>query len=147
VRNFDTVKRGYDQEQVKYYLDEIINEYEKLLNAKKESDRKVIELSERLEYFKQLEKTMNRAIFSAETTSDEIKKVARQEAESLITEAKRNANRIINDALLKAEKASDDADRLKRNISLLKRRLKSIIEGQLEIIEEMDKIEFERNEY
>ena len=47
--------------------------------------KKVIELSERLEYFKQLEKTMNRAIFSAETTSDEIKKVARQEAESLIT--------------------------------------------------------------
>lgn len=147
MRNFDTVKRGYDQEQVKYYLDEIINEYEKLLNAKKESDRKVIELSERLEYFKQLEKTMNRAIFSAETTSDEIKKVARQEAESLITEAKRNANRIVNDALLKAEKASDDADRLKRNINLLKRRLKSIIEGQLEIIEEMDKIEFERNDY
>ena len=147
MRNFDTVKRGYDQEQVKYYLDEIINEYEKLLNAKKESDRKVIELSERLEYFKQLEKTMNRAIFSAETTSDEIKKVARQEAESLITEAKRNSNRIINASLLKAEKASDNADRLKRNISLLKRRLKSIIEGQLEIIEEMDKIEFERNEY
>lgn len=147
MRNFDTVKRGYDQEQVKDYLDEIINEYEKLLNAKKESDRKVLELSERLEYFKQLENTMNRAIFSAETTSDEIKKVARQEAESLITEAKRNANRIINDALLKAEKASDDADRLKRNVNLLKRRLKSIIEGQLEIIEEMDKIEFEKDEY
>ncbi len=147
MRNFDTVKRGYDQDQVKFYLDEVISEYEKLLNAKKESDRKVLELSERLQYFKQLENTMNRAIFSAETTSDEIKKVARQEAESLITEAKRNANRIINDALLKAEKAEDDADRLKRNINLLKRRLKSIIEGQLEIIEEMDKIEFERDEY
>lgn len=147
MRNFDTVKRGYDQEQVKDYLDEVINEYEKLLNAKKESDRKILELSERLEYFKQLENTMNRAIFSAETTSDEIKKVARQEAESLITEAKRNANRIINDALLKAEKAGDDADRLRRNINLLKRRLKAIIEGQLEIIEEMDKIEFEKEEY
>ena len=147
MRNFDTVKRGYDQDQVKFYLDEVISEYEKLLNAKKESDRKVLDLSERSQYFKQLENTMNRAIFSAETTSDEIKKVARQEAESLITEAKRNANRIINDALLKAEKAEDDADRLKRNINLLKRRLKSIIEGQLEIIEEMDKIEFERDEY
>ena len=110
MRNFDTVKRGYDQDQVKFYLDEVISEYEKLLNAKKESDRKVLELSERLQYFKQLENTMNRAIFSAETTED-------------------------------------DADRLKRNINLLKRRLKSIIEGQLEIIEEMDKIEFERDEY
>lgn len=147
MRNFDTVRRGYDPEQVKYYLDEVISEYEKLLNAKKESDKKVNELSERLEYFKQLENTMNRAIFSAETTSDEIKKVARQEAESLITEAKRNANRIINDALLKAEKAGDDAERLKRNINSLKRRLKSIIEGQLEIIEEMDKLELEKEDY
>jgi len=147
MNNFTTVWRGYDKEQVKRYLDKVIEEYEKLLNEKKASDRTIEELIEKNNYFVNLEATMNRAIFSAETTSDEIKKVARQEAESLITEAKRNANRIINDALLKAEKASDDADRLKRNISLLKRRLKSIIEGQLEIIEEMDKIEFERNEY
>ena len=143
MRNFDTVKRGYDQEQVKYYLDEIINEYEKLLNAKKESDRKVIELSERLEYFKQLEKTMNRAIFSAETTSDEIKKVARQEAESLITEAKRNANRIINDALMKAEQYENDAARLRRNIIAYKRRMKNLIDQQSEIIDDLDKIDME----
>lgn len=39
--------------------------------------------------------------------------MARLEAEGLINEAKRNANRIINDALIKAEKANDDADRLK----------------------------------
>lgn len=145
MNNFTTVWRGYDKEQVKRYLDRVIEEYEKLLNEKKASDRTIEELIEKNNYFVNLEATMNRAIFSAENVGDEIKKAARQEAESLMNEARRNANRIINDALIKAEKASDDADRLKRNVVLLKRRLKAIIEAQLEVIEEMDRLDF-RNE-
>lgn len=80
---------------------------------KKIVDEKVNDLSKQLEKYEQLESTLNRALFSAENASDEIKRVARLEAEGLINEAKRNANRIINDALIKAEKANDDADRLK----------------------------------
>ncbi|MCI6349742.1 MAG: DivIVA domain-containing protein [Tenericutes bacterium] len=144
MNNFDTVFRGYDKSQVKSYLDKVIREYERLLNEKKLVDSKVEELNSRLEKYEKLEGTLNRALYSAENASDEIKKMARQEAESLINEAKRNANRIINDALLKAEKANDDADRLKRNVTLLKRRLRAIIEGQLEVIEEMDRLDFNK---
>jgi len=147
MNNFTTVFRGYDKNEVKKYLDKVIVEYERLLNEKKEADRQIQELNEKIEYFANLESTMNRAIFTAENAGDEIRKVARQEAESLMNEAKRNANRIINDALLKAEKASDDADRLKRNIVLLKRRLKTIIESQLEVIEEMDRLNFKEEGY
>ncbi len=144
MNDFDTVFRGYDKSQVKSYLDKVIREYERLLNEKKLVDSKVEELNSRLEKYEKLEGTLNRALYSAENASDEIKKMARQEAESLINEAKRNANRIINDALLKAEKANDDADRLKRNVTLLKRRLRAIIEGQLEVIEEMDRLDFNK---
>ena len=131
MNGFNTVFRGYDKEEVKKYLDKVIKEYERLLNEKKIVDEKVNDLSKQLEKYEQLESTLNRALFSAENASDEIKRVARLEAEGLINEAKRNANRIINDALIKAEKANDDADRLKRNVTLLKKRLRAIIEGQL----------------
>ena len=139
MNGFNTVFRGYDKE-------EVIKEYERLLNEKKIVDEKVNDLSKQLEKYEQLESTLNRALFSAENASDEIKRVARLEAEGLINEAKRNANRIINDALIKAEKANDDADRLKRNVTLLKKRLRAIIEGQLEVIEEMDRLDFKNNE-
>lgn len=142
MNNFNTVFRGYDKNEVKSYLDKVIKEYERLLNEKKLADNKINDLQMQLSKYEKLESTLNRAIFSAETASDEIKKVARQEAESLINEAKRNANRIINDALIKAERANEDADRLRRNVTLLKRRLRAIIEGQLEVIEEMDRLEF-----
>lgn len=146
MNGFNTVFRGYDKEEVKKYLDKVIKEYERLLNEKKIVDEKVNDLSKQLEKYEQLESTLNRALFSAENASDEIKRVARLEAEGLINEAKRNANRIINDALIKAEKANDDADRLKRNVTLLKKRLRAIIEGQLEVIEEMDRLNFKNNE-
>ncbi len=146
MNGFNTVFRGYDKEEVKKYLDKVIKEYERLLYEKKIVDEKVNDLSKQLEKYEQLESTLNRALFSAENASDEIKRVARLEAEGLINEAKRNANRIINDALIKAEKANDDADRLKRNVTLLKKRLRAIIEGQLEVIEEMDRLDFKNNE-
>lgn len=146
MKNFTTTFRGFNKNEVKSYLDKVILEYERLLNAKKDVDKKLEESLRELERFKNLESTLNKAIFSAENSAEDIRRVARNEAENYINEAKRNANRIINDALIKAEKASNEADRLKRNTEIVKRRLKAIIESQLEIIEEMDQINI-KDEY
>lgn len=140
MKKFDTVFRGYDKTQVHQTLDNIIKSYEGLLEKSKITEEENKRLREKNDYYVKLENTLNRAIFAAESASDQIKQVARGEAESLISEAKRNANRIINDALLKAEKVQSESDNLKRNILSYKRRLKTIIEEQLTIIEEIDKI-------
>ena len=95
-----------------------------------------------IKWLKKIEDTMNRAIYNAESVGDQIKSSARKEAEVLVTEARHNANRIINDALLKAEKAQNHADQLKRNTNMLKRRLRQIIENQLLVIEEIDNVDF-----
>lgn len=141
MRKFNTVFRGYDKVEVQKALDEIIKAYESLLNKSKITEEQNKKLLEKNAYYEKLENTLNRAIFTAETASDQIKRSARSEAETLVNEAKRNANRIINDALMKAEKVQDESENLKRNVIIYKRRLKSIIESQLEIIEEMDRID------
>lgn len=141
MKKFDTVFRGYDKNQVHNAIDDIIKAYESLLNKSKSTEEENAWLKEKNLYYEKIESTLNRAIFAAESASDQIKHSARGEAESLLGEAKRNANRIINDALMKAEKIQGESDNLKRNMIIYKRRLKSIIEGQLEIIEEMEKID------
>ena len=77
----------------------------------------------------------------AEKTSEQIKINAIKERDLILDNAKNNANRIVNDALLKAESTERDAFMLKRNINVYKRRLKDIIEEQLRMIDEIDKIE------
>ena len=144
MKKFDTVFRGYDKKQVQACLDEIISNYETLLNKSKKTEEDNKKLVEQIAYYQRIEDTMNRAIYTAEAAGDQIKSSARREAESLITEARHNANRIINDALLKAEKAQNHADQLRRNTNVLKRRLRQIIENQLEVIEEIDNVDFER---
>lgn len=144
MKKFDTVFRGYDKEQVQKCLDEIIANYEALLNKSKKTEEENKKLLESIAYYQRMEDTMNRAIYTAEAAGDQIKSTARREAESLVSEARHNANRIINDALLKAEKAQNHADQLRRNTNILKRRLRQIIENQLEVIEEIDNVDFER---
>ena len=144
MKKFDTVFRGYNKVQVQNFLDDVIKNYELLLEKSKKTEEENKLLKEQLAYYQRIEDTMNRAIYTAESAGDQIKSSARREANTLINEARRNANRIINDALLKAERAQNHADQLKRNTNILKRRLRQIIENQLEVIEEMDKVDFER---
>lgn len=142
MKKFDVVFRGYDKDQVHKCLDDIIINYELLLKKSQKTEENNRKLTEQLLHYQKIEETMNRAIYTAESAGDQIKSSARKEAESLVNEARRNASRIINDALLKAEKAQNHADQLKRNTNILKRRLRQIIENQLEVIEEMDKVDF-----
>ena len=143
MKKFDTVFRGYDKYQVQKFLDDVIKNYELLLRKSQKTQEENKRLTEQIAYYQDIEDRMNRAIYNAESASDQIKKNARREAESLITEARHNASRIINDALLKAERAQNHADQLKRNTEVLKRRLRQIIQNQLDVIEEMDSVDFE----
>lgn len=142
MKKFDTVFRGYNKEQVQSFLDDVIRNYASLLEKSKKTEDENKKLVDKLGYYEKIEDTLNHAIFTAESAGDQIKSSARKEAESLVTEARHNASRIINDALLKAEKAQNHADLLKRNTNVLKRRLRQIIENQLEVIEEIDSVDF-----
>ena len=144
MRKFDTVFRGYDKLQVQSCLDEIIKNYEALLNKSKKTEEENKKLLDQIAYYQRIEETMNRAIYTAESAGDQIKSSARKEAEALVSEARHNASRIINDALLKAEKAQNHADQLRRNTDILKRRLRQIIENQLEVINEIDNVDFSK---
>lgn len=142
MKKFNTVFRGYDKLEVQKCLDEIIKRYEILLQKSKKTEEANRLLEEKLDYYMKIENTLNKAIFTAESAGDQIKNAARKEAEALISEARRNSNRIINDALLKAEKAHEHADALRRNTNILKKRLRQIIESQLEVIDEIETIDF-----
>ena len=56
-------------------------------------------------------------------------------------EAKNNANAIIHEALIKAEKIEHERVILEKNMKIYKERVKSLIETQLRIAEDLDKIE------
>ena len=155
MEKFNRVVRGYDPNEVNAFLDEVIKKVELSVKDMKEKDKKIEELSRlarenqllrgKLEQYRRTEETMNRAIFMAQKTSEQMRLNAHNEREAIIDAAKRNANRIINEALLKAEKTESEADALKRNIVIFKKRVKDIIETQLEVVDQIEILDLNGN--
>ncbi|MDD3392536.1 MAG: DivIVA domain-containing protein [Bacilli bacterium] len=151
MEKFTKTLRGYDPEEVNSFLDEIIKKVEDLVSQNKAKDQKIADLQylinendnlkQKIEQYERMEGTLNKAILMAQKTSEQIKSSAIEESSIIIDDAKKNASRIVNEALLRSEKAENDAALLKRNVNIFKRRLKDIIEAQLNVIEEIDKVE------
>lgn len=158
MEKFTRVMRGYDPDEVNNFLDQVIKRVEKmiadidaknkLIVDKNDEIRKLkLKLEEtnalkgKLEQYERMENTLNRAILMAQKTSDQLKIAAHHESEIILDDAKKNASRIVNEALIRAEKIENDAEMMKRNVNVLKRRLKNIIESQLEIIDDIDKLD------
>jgi len=143
MNKFSKKLYGYDPNEVNAFLDQIIGEVEKLVSESKVKNEEITQLKDKLIHYEALENTLNKALFVAQDTSDHIKNLARRESEIIVNDAKRNANRIVNEALLRAEKTEYEATLLKRNIAVFKRKVRAIIESQLDVISDMDKIEME----
>ena len=61
----------------------------------------------------------------------------------IITDAKHNASRIVNEALLKAEKIENKSEILEKNVKIFKRKLKIIMEQQMAVVDEIEVLELE----
>ena len=141
MEKFSTGLTGYKKEEVNKFVSDVINQVELMIDDLKKKDNELAELKNQLEHYKNMENTFNRAILIAEDASNQIKRIAKDESSSIINDAKKSASRIVNDALIKAERTQNETLQLKRNIDTYNRRLRSIIEQQLDLVDDIEHID------
>lgn len=130
--------RGYNEDEVNEFLDQIIKDYEITIRDKKGLEQEVEDLNEKLSHFMNIEETLNKSILVAQETAEEVKASARKEAKLIIKEAEKNADRIINEALTKSRKIAMETDELQRQAKVFRTRLKMLIEAQLDMVDNED---------
>lgn len=143
MRKFDRSIHGYNVEQVNAFVDDVISRVDDMITKMKNKDLEIDRLTKELEHYKNMDATLNRAVVMAEEAASKYKNNSLTESDLIVTEAKKNANRIINDALMKAENIEEDAARLRRNIITYKRRMKQLIDEQASIIDDLDKVDID----
>lgn len=142
MRKFSTEISGYSKREVNSFVMEVTKEYESILNRLKTAEAEVKRLTTELEKYQNMETTLNRAILIAEEAGNQIKKIAHEEYQRIIDEAKKNASRLVSDSLAQVDKINDTKEQLERRVAIYKRRVKQTINEQLELIDEIDKIEY-----
>lgn len=143
MEKFSYEANGYNRNEVNNFVGDVITQTEGIIQKCKEQREEIRKLKEKLKHYREIENSLKDAVMRAEMAGDNIKKMAREESNMLITDAKNNASRIVNEALLKAEKIETKADTLEHNIKVLKRKLKLIIEQQLAVVEEIEVLDLE----
>lgn len=133
-KEFKRSFRGYEEDEVNEFLDQVIKDYEALIRENKELQNQVQATQERLDHFSNIEETLSKTIIVAQEAADEVKGNSKKEAQLIIREAEKNADRIINEALVKSGKIALEIEELKKQAAIYRTRFRTLLEAQLELL-------------
>jgi cell division initiation protein len=135
-KEFGRRLRGYDEDEVNEFLDQVIKDYEALIRENKELQTQTASMQEKLNHFSNIEETLSKTIIVAQEAADEVKSNAKKEAQLVIKEAEKNADRIINESLAKSRKIALEMEELRKQASIYRTRFRMLLEAQLEMLRE-----------
>ncbi len=151
MEKFSKTLHGYNPDEVNKFLDDVISQVEKMIESNKEKNNEIERLKKEIEKnrldsniidkakkYDELSDTLNKAILLAQDTGEHIRRVAKQERDLILEEAKKNASVIVNDALVRSERMEYQAAVLRKNIISFKRKLRSNLEEQIRMIDDIE---------
>lgn len=127
---------SYDKEEIKEILDYAIRKIEQNISTIKDQQIEIDRLKKELE--KSHNMSYNYNYEKEEQIRRELKENAKKEAELIISEARNNANKIINDALMETQKLDMRKEMLEKNIKQLKSKVREVLTKQFELIDEIE---------
>ena len=130
---------GYNVEEVDDFLDEIGADYAQKNRELQEKDRQLGELKNEIEKYKSLESTLQNTLVMAQSTAEEVKNVAKQQADQLLAEAKQTAQRDVNNLEQKVLLKRKELENLQKQFDIYKAKMESLLISQLELIKEVNK--------
>ena len=133
------VMNGYSVDEVDDFLDDLTIEYEKLFKENADYKNEIVRLKEDMEHYKAIESTLQNTLVIAQTTAEDVKNVAKQQADQIIAEAKLNAEKEVdnleNEISLKRKELED----VQREFDVYKAKMESLLISQLELLKEVNK--------
>ena len=138
MEKFTYEENGYNRDEVNKFIQDVISQTEAIIERCKLQAKEIELLTKEINRYKDLDISLNELIRKIEENNIKSKTMAEEEAELIISRAKDNANRIVNEALVKAEKLENTSKELERNIKRMKLKINNIIEEQKIIIDDIE---------
>ncbi|MGO1470334.1 MAG: DivIVA domain-containing protein [Tissierella sp.] len=130
-KEFKRSFRGYDIKSVDIFLDEVIEDYEKVYKENVELKDKVNLFSDQIRQYNTLEETLKNTLVIAQTTAEEIISSARSKSQNITDEAEINGDKIIELAKERVRDINLEYEHLRKEMLSFKTRYQTFIEAQL----------------
>ena len=127
---------GYNTEEVDDFLDELTIAYEKIYKEAADSKQIIEGLNADLAKYRSMEATLQNTLVMAQSTAEDVKNVAKQQADVIISEAQATAKeelaKIDSEIKLKQKELED----LQKQFDIYKAKMESLLISQLELLKD-----------
>ena len=133
-KSFKSGGLGYDKRDVDSFMRDILNSYEEVYRQNMELKDRVAVLNEGIQYYKTIEKTLQKALVLAEKTAEETRNNAAKEAKRIEKEATTKANIMLADAKNELEVLHQQTISLIQQYEKYKLQFKNLANAQIEML-------------
>lgn len=133
-QEFKKSMRGFDPVEVETFLEMVAEEFEHLIKEKNSLSDEVLKLKTQLHDYQQVEKTFKDSLMSAQQTINQSRENSKKEANLIIKEAELKADKILEDTKIRLIEMKNELMIIKSQKDSFARRLRHLLESQLELI-------------
>lgn len=136
-KKFQKQMKGYNVDEVDEFLDQLTLDYEKLYKENSALKDEIENNKKDLEHYKSIEKTLQNTLVMAQTTAEDIKNVARQQADQLVRDAQADARKAVEDLGRMEVEKKKEYEELKKQLDIYKAKMEALLISQLELLKDM----------
>ncbi|MCT4508509.1 MAG: DivIVA domain-containing protein [Tepidibacter sp.] len=135
-KEFKRALRGFKEEEVDEFLDEVKEDFEKLYKENIELKDKLSMMTEQVNKYKNIEETLKNTLIVAQNTAEEVNSNASKKAKLIIEEAEFKARKIIEEANNQVIEIRKDYEETRKSFKLFKGKFKGLLQNEIKIIDE-----------
>lgn len=134
-KEFARALRGYKEQEVDLFLNEVMETLEKYVNENLVLKERLERSEKDLNRYSIMEKTLSETLVIAKKTADDVMNGAQQKAELVISAAEEEAKRRTHDADQELQLLKARHEEARRELITYRTRFRSMVQAQLEMLE------------
>jgi len=145
-KEFRRAVRGYSDEDVDVFLDEVADEFERVFQQNIELQERIERLEQQVQQYESLRETLQNTLVSAQQQADETKANAHKEAELILKDAELKGRDLVNQSYSDKQKVQQALIQLRQIEEDFRFKFRSLLEAHLNLLTE-DEASGERSEF
>ena len=145
-QEFRRAMRGYSEEHVDVFLDEVADEFERLFQDNIELRERTQLLDEQVTGYEKLKETLNNTLVSAQQQADVTRANAHKESELVLRDAELKAKGIVSEAYSEKQKIQQSLIQLRQIEEDFRFKFRSLLEAHINLLAE-DEVSEERRRF
>lgn len=132
---FAVKMRGYDQEEVRSFLNLVSSEFEAVIVESNNLKEKLAQVEASVSDLRERERILKETLLTAQRLADEIREEARKEAQIIVREAEVKGSQLLDQAARKAGELEGTIQALRVEREAFAQRIRSAVEQHLRLLD------------